>query len=140
MGSRGQAVTLGGGTAAKRIITIILPGLTPSVGTDITSNWLRVPVGGIDLTGATAHIIARTAPAGANAVIFDLFYSTDNGSSFSALMGSPRLTLPVGSRVADIATPNWVVTALDEGHLIRVDVTQIDNGTAADFAITIELA
>ena len=137
MSGRGQAVNLGGSSKSP-IITIILPGLTPAVGTDITSNWLRVPAGGLNFVGATAHIVARTAPAGSNAVIFDLKYSTNNGSSFSDLLGSPKLTLAVGSRVADIATPNWQVTTLDEGDLIRVDVTQIDNGTAADFAITIE--
>lgn len=121
-----------------RIITIVLPGFTPVVGTDITSNWLRVPAGGLSFIGATAHIVARAAPAGSNAVIFDLKYSTDNGGSFADLLGSPKLTLAVGSRVADITSPNWQVSSLAEGTLIRMDVTQIDDGTAADFAITIE--
>lgn len=141
MTGRGQAVTIGGGGGGPSTITILLPGSVGPVITDITDTWIRVPAGGLDLTGALAHILAKVAPGG-TAPSWDIMRSTNGGTSFATILptgAANKLQLAVGSKTASL-TPAWTVTTLDEDDLLRVDVVQTDNGTARNVRLTIELA
>lgn len=139
MSGRGQAVSIGGKTEPSTI-TFLLPGPVGPIATDITDTWIRVPVGGLNLTGATAHIQAKVAP-GTTAPSWDLMRSTNGGTSFTTVLPSGaanKLPLAVGSKTASL-TPAWATTTLDEGDFLRVDVVQTDNGTAKNVRITVEL-
>lgn len=133
---RGQAVTIGG-TTVPTVLSIFLPGFVGPTGNDITNNWFRIPKGGLDLTNATAHIVMRTA-AGTTDPIWDVLVSTDNGGSFTSILPATKLVATHGNKVTDL-TPAWVTTSLDEGDLLRVDLTQTDDGSGADIEISIVL-
>lgn len=123
------------------VITIVIPGPVGGVGTDVTANWFRVPVGGLNLVGAKAHIVAKTVPGGGTNPSWDIMRSTNSGSSFATILpsgASNKLPLTVGNRTADL-TPAWTTTLLNEGDLLRVDVVATDDGSATDIVITIEL-
>lgn len=141
MTSRGQAVSIGGGRTSPPIITIILPGFIGPVDTDVTNTWFRVPAGGLDLTNATVHIVAKQTAGGSNPS-WDIMRSTDHGSTFTTILPSGaanKLQLTTGVHYIDL-TPAWTVTTLDEGDLLRVDVVATDSSaTGADIVITIEL-
>lgn len=139
MSGRGQAVNLGGGSQLPApVISIFLPGLVGPTGANITNNWFRVPRGGIDLTGATAHIIMQVAAGGTNPV-WDVLRSTNDGGSFSSILPGTKLIAVVGQKVTNLPTPAWTVTTLNEGDLLQVDLTTTDDGTGGNIEITIVL-
>lgn len=129
---RGQAVTLKGGTASGGSILILLPGFIGPVANDLASGWLYMDRD-ITTAGAVVHITAKTAP-GATDVHYRLEKSSNNGTSFAAIH-SGSLTLPHGDHVATV-TPTWT-DDLAEGELLRIDLTQTDNGTGADVSIVV---
>lgn len=114
-------------------IVVILPGLLTTVATDITGNWLRLSdpfrLGNI-------QAVLKVAPTG-SAIIFDILRSTDSGASFSTIIASPKVTLPIGQRVVDL-TPTWIFPTLSAGDILRIDLTQADSALiAANVSFTI---
>lgn len=119
---RGQAVPTSG--VSQIPLLFLIPGLVGPVATDILSGWLRVT--GTFRLGA-AHLTAKTAPSGS--LSFTILRSTNGGSTFASIL-SGVLTLPPSAHTADL-TPTWAVTQLNDGDLLRVDITTADSGNLA---------
>jgi hypothetical protein len=129
MSGRGQAVNTKG-SSVSQIISVILPGILV-VQDDICLNWLRISKTFI-LTGALIEATAKVAAA-TTAPTFRFERSTNNGSTFASV---GTFTMSTGVTYEEI-TPTWSVAQLDEGDLLRFDVTGIDDGTGANFAFDV---
>lgn len=127
MPQRGQAVP--NAEASSRVtITIILPGFIDTVANDITANWLRIE-DTFELTDSVTavHFVAKTVPA--SAIKVDIKKSTNDGSSFSTILSTP---MTFTGHVTDL-TPTWAGGDLEEGDLLRVDITQKDDSCSGVF-------
>jgi hypothetical protein len=89
-------------------------------------------------TLSKVYIYADTGPTGA-ALIVDIFFSTDNGVTFTSLWATNtgnRPTVAAGSKFG--TTTSFDTTTLSGGNLLRIDVVQVGS-TIAGQDVTVQL-
>jgi hypothetical protein len=90
-------------------------------------------------TMSKVYACAKTAPTGTPTLVFDILYSTDNGTTFNSLWPTNQNNRPsIASGSKFSTTTSFDTTTIPAGALVRIDVVSVGN-TIAGQDVTVQL-
>ena len=109
-----------------RDFSFVLGAGTPTTIGNDKANWVTLTR---DATIVKAFAQAKTAPVGA-ALIVDLLFSTNNGSTFTSIWTTTANRLTLADGINHGTQTLFDTTILAAGTILRIDVIQVGSGTA----------